>query len=177
MSNQYSDDFNELFSNMPQFEQHNPYQNPALHAPDPELAARREFNNPIVAAPPKAEPPKIWHTGMEGQVASSFNKPKIIDPSSPKKRYILRTIYVDKHTQKRTRVELTPSMCIKSGCNFDIAVRNGFPGGYNTVPPQYRQQMLEALEVHVREFHVQNDDHIIDEDQLPTIWLGDSKQF
>ena len=170
-------DLNTLFNGpQPQFQQHQPLNNPALRAPDPELAAHVPINNPIAPAGPKMEPSKIqWKIGNDGSSFSS--QPRVEDPNAPKKKLILRSTVIDKFTTKRKRVELTPSMCTKGQCQFDIAKANGYPDGYHSVPVQFREAMLEALQQHIAHFHTLADELIVEEDTAPTMWLGDPKQL
>lgn len=85
-------------------------------------------------------------------------------------KLILREHVIDKFTTKRTRRVITPSMCIKLGCSFDIAVANGFDS-WNDVPDSKREVLLEALEKHGSVFHSVANEHIIDSDDMPTKWL------
>ena len=104
----------------------------------------------------------------------SFNKP-ISDndegpPYSTNKRWkmIWRHTYIDKFTTKSERVRLTPSVC--DVCAFDIAAKNH--GGWDNVPEHKRSDVIQALEEHKKEEHPIKQDHIIDDDQMPTEWLG-----
>lgn len=87
-------------------------------------------------------------------------------------RYILREYRVDKFTMIRKREHLTPSMCTKLGCNFDVAKFNGWENGWEDVPESDRKIVREALEQHVLLVHSAANDQIVSEADLPTEWLG-----
>lgn len=101
---------------------------------------------------------------------TSFNQ----DVSKPKvsttKKYIRKETVIDKFSVKRERVELSPTMCTKPHCSFDIAKKNNLD--WNRLSESKKQELLEALEAHVQEAHSVSEDVIIDQDQMPTNWLG-----
>lgn len=85
------------------------------------------------------------------------------------RRLIIRENRVDSFTTVRTRKVLTPSMCTKPGCIFDAA--KDFDGWEN-VPEEKQSVITQVLEQHDKVFHNNSESYIIDEDQLPTEWLG-----
>lgn len=106
----------------------------------------------------------------------SFKKPIVhqeqLKQGSPSKpRRITRAQIIDKFNTKRTRVKLSPSVC--NVCAFDIAAAKH--GDWDGVPERSKQDVLEALELHKKEFHPVKEDLIIFEDEMPTEWLGTGK--
>lgn len=102
---------------------------------------------------------------------NSFDQPRLVNSvptSKPKRRFIISQTIVDKFTIPRKRELLVPSRCII--CQFDIAKKNNTT--WEDVPEHVRPRMLEALEKHVEMAHNQSENLIIDEDQMPTRWLG-----
>ena len=89
--------------------------------------------------------------------------------------YILQERKVDRYTTIRRRVLLTPSKCTVNGCSFDVAERNGYPGGWEEVPQDQRPQMLLALKKHIEYVHTASQAHIVGQSELPTRWLGGKK--
>lgn len=105
----------------------------------------------------------------------SFNNLEVGEPVI-KKRFKMQSTPIDKHNIKRSRVELTPSMCLKANCNFDIAKANKFES-WHQVPIEERTAMIKALEKHVLEVHTIAEEIIIQEDQMPKKYLGSIRQF
>lgn len=90
--------------------------------------------------------------------------------AAPKRQLIIRSTIIDSKNVKRERIVLTPSMCTKPGCRFDAASRYG---GWEYAPERERNVLAEVLIQHVNTFHNSSEDLIVDEDSLPTQWLGD----
>lgn len=97
-------------------------------------------------------------------------------PEEPKvsKRYIIKETQVDKFNIVRTRIELTPAVCDK--CGFDVAARNNL-GQYDKMTPEMQEQVRGAIQEHKDIVHTIATDLIVDEDELPTEWLGQHKKF
>jgi len=94
----------------------------------------------------------------------------------PKKRYKMQSFFIDKFNTLRKRVLLTPSMCQRANCTFDIAVANGY-AGWQDVPEDSRASMLKAFEKHDAEAHSIVEETIINEDQIPKNYLGQENRF
>lgn len=92
-------------------------------------------------------------------------------PSNPaKKRFIIRSEIIDKFTTRRTRIELTPSVC--DVCAFDVAAEKH--KDWHSVPESKKADVLQAVVEHKREAHPTKEDLIVYEDELSTSWLGNS---
>ena len=112
-------------------------------------------------------------TKVKAKPASSFEVLDTPPPPVPKGRqYITTSTQPDKFTIVRKRELLTPSRCTVMGCQFDIAKKNGYPEGWETVPHRERRLMVEALKQHVVVAHNRSEDYIIDESVLPKRWLS-----
>lgn len=83
------------------------------------------------------------------------------------RRLILREDQIDRFCIKRTRVELTPSMCIMPHCKYDAASKWG---GWQFVPDTEKTVVMDVLRKH-KEYHSVNEELIVDEDKLDTKWL------
>ena len=96
----------------------------------------------------------------------------------PKLKFIIRTQRVDQFNLVRSRKLLTPSMCTKPGCNYDAA-KMGVDGaeGWDDIDPAHRNTVLQALKHHIAEVHNESEELIVDEDKLPTQWLGTNKKL
>jgi hypothetical protein len=107
----------------------------------------------------------------------SFKKPITETEEQPKKKtgrqFIIHNIFVDKFNSKAIRRELTPSVC--TVCGFDVAEKRH--GRWGLVPVSERQTVIEAVEVHKREAHSLGNLHIIDESEIPRMWLGNHTSF
>lgn len=90
-----------------------------------------------------------------------------ISPKSTIRRLILREEQIDRFCVKRTRVELTPSMCIMPHCKYDAASKWG---GWQFVPDTEKTVVLDVLRKH-KEYHSVNEELIVAEDKLDTEWL------
>lgn len=88
--------------------------------------------------------------------------------------YIIKEMRVDQFSVARNRVELTPSMCQRRGCNYDGA--ESFRGFGNIRRDVDRQAAIERLNQHVEDVHNQSEDLIVRGDQLPKRWLGVKSQ-
>lgn len=91
------------------------------------------------------------------------------------KQYILKSRIIDKYTTIRRRIKLTASMCKRPHCNFDVAVANGFSGWDDDISDRERTRLLEALAMHDKQVHSIAEDIILNEDEVPTNWLGGKK--
>jgi len=91
-----------------------------------------------------------------------------------KRRFITKETVIDKYNVKRTRVLLTPAVCDK--CGFDVAARNGL-GEYESMSPELKVQVKAAIDEHKSIVHTIATDLIVDEDEVPTEWLGQHKKF
>jgi hypothetical protein len=67
---------------------------------------------------------------------------------------------------------LTPAVC--GVCGFNVAERNNL-GEYDKMPETVRAQVVEAIAEHKRLVHSPAEQLIVDEDELPTEWLGHPK--
>jgi hypothetical protein len=122
---------------------------------------------------------------IEGRINGGVSEETETIPSQPKRQFIVRETPIKGmggsgverifHI-KRDRVLLTPSMCTADGCSFDVAVRNGYPGGWDTVPERFKDGLLDALAEHRVEAHTVSRAWIIDEDEMPREWLGERRQ-
>lgn len=90
--------------------------------------------------------------------------------TADKKQFIIRSTIIDSKNVLRTRSVLTPSMCTRPGCKFDAATRYG---GWEYTPESRKEEVRDVLVQHDRVLHNRSEDLIVDEDQLPTEWLGD----
>jgi predicted Zn-ribbon and HTH transcriptional regulator len=90
------------------------------------------------------------------------------------RKYITKETVIDKFNVKRTRILLTPAVCEK--CGFDVAARNGL-GEYENMSPELQQQVKAAIDEHKSIVHTIATDLIVDEDEVPTEWLGQHKKF
>lgn len=93
---------------------------------------------------------------------------------SVQRRFITKETIIDKFNVKRTRVLLTPAVCDK--CGFDVAVRNGL-GDYANMTPALQAQVKAAIDEHKSIVHTIATDLIVNEDEVPTEWLGQHKKF
>lgn len=93
------------------------------------------------------------------------------------KYYKMQSVTVDAKNVKRTRVLLTPSMCKKGHCTFDVATANGFEKGWEEVPEENRPAIVQALAKHVEVAHSTAEEVIIAEADLPKSWLSNKSQF
>lgn len=91
-----------------------------------------------------------------------------------KRRFITKETPIDKFNVKRTRIVLHPGVCDK--CGFDVAARNGL-GEYENMSPELKQQVKAAIDEHKSIVHTIATDLIVDEDEVPTEWLGQHKKF
>lgn len=113
---------------------------------------------------PKRGRPKTTNT--------SFSVVEQEQPTAPtKRRFITRQARIDKFNVSRRRVELTPSVC--DVCAFDVAEK--YFGSWHQVPLEEREKIQKALEMHKKTVHTTADNLIVDEDELPTKWLGGGK--
>lgn len=90
------------------------------------------------------------------------------------RRFITKETPVDKFNVIRTRIELTPAVCDK--CGFDVAARNGL-GEYAKMSPELQEQVKSAIAEHKGIVHTIATDLIVEEDEMPTEWLGQHKKF
>lgn len=113
---------------------------------------------------------------MKKSETLSFNTPIVEDEDftklyakpTIKRRFIIKTVFIDKYSKKASRIELTPSVC--DTCAFDVAAKDF--GSWHKVPDDQKEIIKRALEVHKKEVHTLAEQRIVDEDQLPTKWLG-----
>jgi hypothetical protein len=113
---------------------------------------------------------------FEKELAADADREEAEEAAKPvaKRRFITKETVIDKYTVARTRVELTPAVCDK--CGFDVAARNGL-GEWATMTPALQEQVRAAIEEHKGIVHTIATDLIVDEDEVPTEWLGQHKKF
>lgn len=88
--------------------------------------------------------------------------------------YKAKNIKVNHLLVIRKPVKMTPSMCRAVGCNYDSAVANGFPNGWESVPKPRRHIFQELVKQHTTRYHSGIESHIIRANQLPKNWLHKS---
>ncbi len=131
----------------------------------------------------KPEPPPAPPLSPDPAVAQMLADVKLVEAAEAKKKeaqldptkrhYIIREIRIDKHTIRRYRELLTPSMCRLRGCNYDAAKWLGF-GSWQAAPLKeklrtgqtVKERILEALGEHNENAHKFDQAHIISEDEL-----------
>lgn len=91
-----------------------------------------------------------------------------------KRRFITKETPIDKFSIKRTRILLTDAVCDK--CGFDVAQRNGL-GEWDDMSETMKEQVRGAIAEHKALVHTIATDLIVDEDEVPTEWLGQHKKF
>lgn len=102
----------------------------------------------------------------------SFNKTEVKTKSkTPQRKFITKEIIIDKFNTKRMQIELTPSVC--DVCAFDVAAK--YFGTWHQVPNSEREKVQKAVIEHKRIVHPLNQNLIMDEDQIPTRWLGQAR--
>jgi predicted Zn-ribbon and HTH transcriptional regulator len=113
---------------------------------------------------------------FESELAADAEKEEAAEAAKPpeKRRFITKETTIDKYNVKRTRVLLTPAVCDK--CGFDVAARNGL-GEYEHMTPELQAQVRAAIDEHKGIVHTIATDLIVDEDEIPTEWLGQHKKF
>jgi hypothetical protein len=121
---------------------------------------------------------------IEGRINGGVSEESEATPSQPKRQFITRETPIKGmggsgverifHI-KRDKVLLTPAMCTVEGCSFDVAVKNGYPEGWDTVPERFKDGLLGALNEHRVEAHTVSQAWIIDEDEMPRAWLGEKR--
>jgi hypothetical protein len=122
--------------------------------------------------PEVLENPNIKPVQAVTKPTMSFNKPKEVTKSDkPKRKFITKEIQIDKFNVKRTKVELTPSVC--DICAFDVAAKHF--GSWYQVPETEKEKIKKAVEEHKRVVHPLNQNLIVDEDEIPTHWLGQAR--
>lgn len=122
--------------------------------------------------PEVLENPNIRPVQAVTKPAMSFNKPKTVTKSDkPKRKFISKETQIDKFNIKRVKIELTPSVC--DVCAFDVAGKHF--GSWHNVPEIEKEKIKKAVEEHKRVVHPLNQNLIVDEDEIPTQWLGQSK--
>ena len=107
---------------------------------------------------------------QEAEVEEAVEAEKPVE----KRRFITKETVIDKYNVARTRVLLTPAVCDK--CGFDVAARNGL-GEYASMDPALQAQVKAAIDEHKSIVHTIATDLIVDEDEVPTEWLGQHKKF
>jgi hypothetical protein len=85
--------------------------------------------------------------------------------------YKAKNIKVNHLLVIRKPIKVTPSMCRAVGCNYDSAVANGFPGGWESVPKARRHIFAELVKQHSARYHSGIESHIIKKSQMPKNWL------
>jgi hypothetical protein len=111
---------------------------------------------------------------FEAEIEAEADVVEAAEAAKPpsKKQFIIRETQVDKFNVIRRRVELTPAVC--GVCGFNVAERNNL-GEYDKMPETVRAQVVEAIAEHKRLVHSPAEQLIVDEDELPTEWLGHPK--
>jgi hypothetical protein len=109
----------------------------------------------------------------EDELKEPLNSFDEVDPveGKPRKKMLLRSIYVDSKNTRRTRVEFKPSMCTRPNCGYDAATANKYKS-WDHVPPPIRPALLDALKNHIEKIHSIAEETIVYEDELPGEWLG-----
>ncbi len=122
-----------------------------------------------IIEPEVLENPNIKPVASVSPRTMSFNnttpKPK---SDKPQRRFITKEITIDKFNVKRVKLELTPSVC--DICAFDVAAKRF--GSYHNAPQNEHKTIIEAVLEHKKVAHPLNQSTIIEEDQLPKMWLG-----
>lgn len=111
---------------------------------------------------------------QELQVEAKVEEAAEAEKPKAQRRFITKETIIDKFNVKRTRVLLTPAVCDK--CGFDVAARNGL-GEYASMTPELQAQVKAAIDEHKSIVHTIATDLIVDEDEVPTEWLGQHKKF
>lgn len=111
---------------------------------------------------------------FESELESDAEKEEAAEEAKPVRRFITKETQIDKFNVKRTRVLLTPAICDK--CGFDVAERNSL-GSYEKMSPEMQEQVKNAIAEHKSIVHTIATDLIVDEDEVPTEWLGTHKKF
>lgn len=88
---------------------------------------------------------------------------------APEKRYVLKSVPIDKFSVKRIRVELTPSVC--DLCGFDVIITNGLPSWDNLNSDQ-QLRVESAIKEHKQIYHSPAEGLVISESEMPKSWLG-----
>ena len=107
----------------------------------------------------------------------SFKKPistaEEVKKDKPKsgKKFILKEVIIDKFNVKRNRIELTPSVC--DICAFDVAAKKY--GNFHNAPVSEHDKIRMAVIEHKRVAHPLNQTLIVDEEEIPKAWLGQSR--
>lgn len=96
----------------------------------------------------------------------------IVQPAVPKRRFITFSKQIDKFNIIRKRVELTPAVC--DVCGFDLGHHNNL-GPFSEMDQQTQAAVKKAIQKHKDEFHNKADALIVNEDELPTQYLGSAK--
>lgn len=113
---------------------------------------------------------------QESRQAPGFSYDSILQPEERKEEYEYKAknIKVNHLLVIRKPIKVTPSMCRAVGCNYDSAVANGFPAGWESVPKARRHIFTELVKQHTTRYHSGIESHIIKESQLPKHWLHKS---
>jgi hypothetical protein len=111
---------------------------------------------------------------FEAEIEQEADAEEAAEAAKPlsQRQFIVKEFQVDKFNVIRRRVELTPAVC--DVCGFDVTERNNL-GDYDSMPETVRAQVVEAIAEHKRLVHSPAEKLIINEDEVPTEWLGHPK--
>jgi len=113
---------------------------------------------------------------QESRQAPGFSYDSILQPEPVQEEaeFKAKNIKVNHLLVIRKPIKVTPSMCRAVGCNYDSAVSNGFPAGWESVPKARRHIFTELVKQHTTKYHSGIESHIIKQNQLPKHWLHKS---
>ena len=132
-------------------------------------ALKAEVVKPVkraVKRKPKARPmtvPPVADTGPKRDVR----------PAEADIMMITASKVVDKFNTVRMRIEFTPAVC--KTCGFDVCGRNNL-GDYYEMNAETQKRVRDTLQAHKEKAHSQSSQHIIHKSELPTKWLGKSRE-
>ena len=90
------------------------------------------------------------------------------------KHYIINERKVDKFTTLRKRIQLTPAVC--EICGMDLIDNSGSDTAYEDMTRDEQAQVRKAVEKHKELVHSPHSKLIINEDEVPTSYLGSPKK-
>lgn len=114
---------------------------------------------------------------QESRQAPGFSYDSVLQPEELKEEEVefkAKNTKVNHLLVIRKPIKVTPSMCRAVGCNYDSAVSNGFPAGWESVPKARRHIFTELVKQHTTKYHSGIESHIIKASQLPKHWLHKS---
>jgi len=111
---------------------------------------------------------------MPAQVQVNAVAPKQVEADAPvsdapKRKFGIYARRVDKFSIKRIRVLMTPAVCPK--CRLDLVALNNLEP-WDELPSGVQQELIAGVAEHVQKVHDLSEQDIVDEDQIPTRYLG-----